>query len=967
MGNRKICRLAVVQLESRIALNSYFVSLTGNDNNGGTTAAPWLTLQHAADHLVAGDSVTVEAGTYAGFSMGWNSSQDGTVSAPIVWNAQPGVVINAKNPNTADGIDLEGSSYVTINGFDVENPSGGTITRAGIRAVWNLTANAHGVIIENNTTNNCGTWGIFTSHEDGVLIQHNIASNAQTQHGIYVSNASVNPVIRGNTSFGNNGAGIHMNGDLCQGGTGLITGALVEDNIIHDNGVGGASGINCDGVQSSIIQNNLLYNNHASGISLYDIDGAAGSIDNVVVNNTIVMPSGSRWALNIKNGSTGNTAFNNILYNAGTNGSINIAGDSLSRFTSNFNVVVDLFSPDDGTTFQNLAQWQSQTGQDKNSMISTPSALFVSAAGNNYQLSATSPAVDAGVPLLAGHNAPTVDILSTARPQGTTWDIGAYERIVATSGVATHFSVTAPASTTAGSGFSVVVTALTGSNTTATSYTGTVHFTSTDGAAILPVDYTFTSGDGGVHTFSNGFTLKTAGTQTITATDKTTNTIAGAASMTVNPGTASRLQLSGFPSPDTAGVPHSFTVKALDAFGNTATGYAGTVTFTSSDSQARLPSPYTFTSSNSGIQSFSGTLMTPGMQAITTTDTTTPSLNASESGISVVTSTPIVQAGFTGPSSGVRGQSLTFTLGASESGLPVGSMFSFSIDWGDGNSAQTLAGMTGTPVSHVFTSNGAYTVTATAMDATGNSSSPVSASVSITAVALEADPANSSQTALVVGGTIGNNTIVFTPADTKGSIRVSLNGVNQGTFQPTGHIIAYGQSGNDIIKVSSRKINGKVVYVNVPALLFGGDGTDTLDVSGSKAGNLLEGGAGADSLIGGKGQDILIGGLGSDTLQAGSGGDILIGGTTSYDNNAAALAALLAEWSRTDITYLARIAQLVGSSTGGLNGSYLLNSTIVQSDGSTNYLYGSSGLDWYFAGVLDLLFNQTTGETVTPI
>ena len=42
-------------------------------------------------------------------------------------------------------------------------------------------------------------------------------------------------------------------------------------------------------MQNSPIENNLLYNNHASGISLYQIDAAAGSTNNVVVNNTIIM------------------------------------------------------------------------------------------------------------------------------------------------------------------------------------------------------------------------------------------------------------------------------------------------------------------------------------------------------------------------------------------------------------------------------------------------------------------------------------------------------------------------------------------------------------------------------------------------------------------------------------------------------------------------------------------------------
>jgi hypothetical protein len=53
-------------------------------------------------------------------------------------------------------------------------------------------------------------------------------------------------------------------------------------------------------------------------------------------------------------------------------------------------------------------------------------------------------------------------------------------------GAATHFSVTAPANATAGSAFSFTVTALDASNAVATGYTGTVHFTSTDGQRCCP-------------------------------------------------------------------------------------------------------------------------------------------------------------------------------------------------------------------------------------------------------------------------------------------------------------------------------------------------------------------------------------------------------------------------------------------------------------------------------------------------
>ena len=60
-------------------------------------------------------------------------------------------------------------------------------------------------------------------------------------------------------------------------------------------------------------------------------------------------------------------------------------------------------------------------------------------------------------------------------------------------------------------------------NNTATGYTGTVHFTSSDTAAVLPANSTFWRDDG-VDTFS-GATLKTAGSQTLTATDTVTTSL----------------------------------------------------------------------------------------------------------------------------------------------------------------------------------------------------------------------------------------------------------------------------------------------------------------------------------------------------------------------------------------------------------------------------------------------------------
>src|SRR5207245_1966307 len=87
---------------------------------------------------------------------------------------------------------------------------------------------------------------------------------------------------------------------------------------------------------------------------------------------------------------------------------------------------------------------------------------------------------------------------------------------------ATHFVVNAPSSATAGTAFTFTVTAFDGNNNVATGYTGTIHFTSSDAAATLPADSTLTNGAG---TFSS--TLKTAGNQTLTATDTATSSITG--------------------------------------------------------------------------------------------------------------------------------------------------------------------------------------------------------------------------------------------------------------------------------------------------------------------------------------------------------------------------------------------------------------------------------------------------------
>lgn len=105
--------------------------------------------------------------------------------------------------------------------------------------------------------------------------------------------------------------------------------------------------------------------------------------------------------------------------------------------------------------------------------------------------------------------------------------------------------------------------------------------------------------------------------------------------VTVNPGSAASFTLSGLASAQTAGTAGNLTVTARDTFGNIATGYRGTVHFTSSDGAAVLPANYTFTGTDNGAHAFPVTFNTVGSQSISVVDTVTGTIVGSQSGITV--------------------------------------------------------------------------------------------------------------------------------------------------------------------------------------------------------------------------------------------------------------------------------------------------------------------------------------------
>ena len=248
--------------------------------------------------------------------------------------------------------------------------------------------------------------------------------------------------------------------------------------------------------------------------------------------------------------------------------------------------------------------------------------------------------------------------------------------ILVSPAAADHFGISVPAGSTAGTALDVTVTALDPFNNIDVNYQGTVHFTTTDAGAAsnLPPDTTFTAADAGVHAFSGGLRLVTAGSQAVIVRDRISG-ISGTVIVEVTAATLDHLHVTA-PATVLSGLAFDLTIVAQDAFNNTVTTYLGTVQFacTDADPGVMLPSAYTFSSDDDGVHAFAGgaTLVTVGSQTITADD---PSLGIAGTAL-VEVSSPAAPPGGGAVASGPYGSLLPPGIGTLEP--PV---FPSSLTW----------------------------------------------------------------------------------------------------------------------------------------------------------------------------------------------------------------------------------------------------------------------------------------------
>ncbi|HXW93865.1 MAG TPA: hypothetical protein VEK33_25165 [Terriglobales bacterium] len=270
----------------------YWVSTTGSDSNPGTVAAPWLTIQHAANTVTAGATVNVMGGVSV-YNAYVSFPNSGTATAPITFQSYPVLVGTTLQPAVIDGTGLTVSgtqglitisgarSYITVQGFEIRNLS--TTSKSAVPCgVW-ITGSGTGVQILNNlihnidapgTGNGCGLFAYGTSQTPitGLVVSGNELYDLQTGESESLTlNGNVthfqvtNNVIHDNYNIGIDIIGYEGTGPVGydQASYGAVSGNTVYNiSGIVNTGEGeefDADGLYCDGCGYVTFERNVVF------------------------------------------------------------------------------------------------------------------------------------------------------------------------------------------------------------------------------------------------------------------------------------------------------------------------------------------------------------------------------------------------------------------------------------------------------------------------------------------------------------------------------------------------------------------------------------------------------------------------------------------------------------------------------------------------------------------------------------
>jgi hypothetical protein len=571
-------------LEDRTVPSTFVVDHLADDTVGsGLTGSLRYALTNAADndHITFGVTGTINlTGALPNLAHGISIEGPGAAQLTV-----------RRNTGGSYGIFVVGSgATVSISGLSITNGYTDSLSRFFGGGIDNLgTLTVSDCTISGNTANvgggilNGGTLTVSDCTISGNTANTDGVSTGSNSEGGGVFNDGT-AVLRNSTISGNratlNGGGLSNGSPLYyeDGGVMTVSNCTISDNVAaaysEEGGNYGGNGISNAGVMtvsdSTISGNGSGIVRPGVGGGILNLDGASMEITNSTISNNRKDDGGGIFNLGQMTISDSTISGNATYTDIGDGGGVNTAaGDLNMRNTilagnSSSSSGPDLYGSLSSSGHNLIGNTEGGSGFAVTDLLNvTPLLGPLQDNGGptpTMALLAGSPALNAGDPTQLG----VADQRGVVRRGGV--NIGAYQAS------ASAFVLTAPATATAGTPFDVTVKAVDSFGQTAVGYTGTVHFGSFDGQAVLPGNYTFTITNAGMHTFSSAFTLKTAGSQTVTAVDTVTSSITGSAAVSVNPAAADHLLFLQQPTDTPAGqTMGAVVVEVVDAFGNVET------------------------------------------------------------------------------------------------------------------------------------------------------------------------------------------------------------------------------------------------------------------------------------------------------------------------------------------------------------------------------------------------------------
>lgn len=272
-GHRRVRSASVPvteMLEDRALMSTYYVSITGNDSNNGTSVnSPWKSISKVNSvTLHAGDSVLFKGGQTFDGSLEIGSKDAGNSTTAVTFGSYDGqATINAGRGTGATVLNASGIWFEDLQ--FVGTPS--SAPQSGI----NFEGYKAGVYYTNDRIDNCSISGFWTA---GVLIEAGDSNSGFK--GLRVTNNSI---------FNNVESGIQT----CSSSNGVTS------------------------LQSLYIGHNQVYNNYGDGVSTCTGSGIElGNVSNTIVEYNTAYANGSKGG----NGGVGIWAYtsNNVTFQYNT-------------------------------------------------------------------------------------------------------------------------------------------------------------------------------------------------------------------------------------------------------------------------------------------------------------------------------------------------------------------------------------------------------------------------------------------------------------------------------------------------------------------------------------------------------------------------------------------------------------------------------------------------------------------------